>query len=59
MADVKSMAIGQTGDDLSEQTNSLFFRKLSNFANILKQFTAFDILEDEVPINSAHTSRFS
>ena len=50
MANVEAMAVGETGDHLTEYAYSFRFWKTAIFGYVVKQLAAFDKLQDKVPL---------
>ncbi len=51
MANVEAMAVGETGDHLTEYAYSFRFWKTAIFGYVVKQLAAFDELQDKVTLD--------
>lgn len=49
MANVESMAVSKTGNDLTEETNGFLFWERAILGNVVEQFTSFHILKNKIP----------
>lgn len=50
MANVETMAITQSRNDLTEKTDSFFFREWTIFGNIVEKLSALDVFENKISI---------
>ena len=59
MANVETVAVGETRDHLTKYADSFGFWKTAVFRDMVKELAAFHELQDEIPSVSDQSVRFS